>query len=136
MQQLQGSRVFDDRRFISESQGEWKSETEDGTLMSDLNLLAERNPATMIDPATQSETSMTDSRDLTSILVSRICHDLVSPVGAIVNGVDLVREIGGGDIEAELAMISQSSNRASALLQFYRIAFGAGSNLRAVPIFS
>lgn len=71
---------------------------------------------------------MTLAPDLTATLVSRICHDLISPVGAVVNGVDLVSEIGGGDIEAELSMISQSSNRASALLQYYRIAFGAAAD--------
>ncbi|MEM7212044.1 MAG: hypothetical protein AAF479_09135 [Pseudomonadota bacterium] len=70
---------------------------------------------------------MKQSTDISAILVSRICHDLVSPIGAIVNGIDLVREIGGGDVDAELAMISQSSNRASELLQYYRIAFGAAS---------
>lgn len=68
------------------------------------------------------------TEDLTAVLTSRICHDLVSPIGAIVNGVDLIREIGGGDIEAELGMINQSSARASALLQFYRVAFGAASS--------
>ncbi|MEM9059329.1 MAG: histidine phosphotransferase family protein [Pseudomonadota bacterium] len=68
------------------------------------------------------------TEDLTAVLTSRICHDLVSPIGAIVNGVDLIREIGGGDIEAELGMINQSSARASALLQFYRVAFGAAAS--------
>ena len=62
--------------------------------------------------------------DLSSILISRVCHDLVSPIGAVVNGIDLVRELGGADVDAELAMISQSSDRASALLKYYRIAFG------------
>ena len=63
--------------------------------------------------------------DLSSVIASRVCHDLVSPIGAIVNGVDLIREIGGGDVADELTMISQSAERASSLLQFYRIAFGA-----------
>ena len=62
---------------------------------------------------------------LAASVASRICHDLVSPVGAIVNGVDLVREMGpAGDAEA-IDMIGQSAERASALLQLYRIAFGA-----------
>ncbi|MEM7056910.1 MAG: histidine phosphotransferase family protein [Pseudomonadota bacterium] len=65
------------------------------------------------------------SVDLSATIASRICHDLVSPIGAIVNGVDLIREIGGGDVQDELGMISQSADRASSLLQFYRIAFGA-----------
>lgn len=63
--------------------------------------------------------------DLSATIASRICHDLVSPIGAIVNGVDLIREIGGADVSDELGMISQSADRASSLLQYYRIAFGA-----------
>jgi histidine phosphotransferase ChpT len=96
--------------------------------MSQTSILAERAPQVPDGKPDGNTSAMTGGLDLTSVLVSRICHDLVSPVGAIVNGVDLVREIGGGDIEAELAMISQSSNRASALLQYYRIAFGAASD--------
>ena len=68
---------------------------------------------------------MAEATDEISLLASRICHDLVSPVGAIVNGTDLIREIGIGDVQDEVAMISQSASRAAALLQFYRIAFGA-----------
>ena len=67
---------------------------------------------------------MTENADIAGLIVSRICHDLISPVGAIVNGTDLIAEIGTGDVQSELAMISQSAVRASATLQFYRIAFG------------
>ena len=62
---------------------------------------------------------------LAANLSSRICHDLVSPVGAIVNGIDLIREIGTTGLDQEFSMISQSAERASSLLQFYRLAFGA-----------
>jgi histidine phosphotransferase ChpT len=62
---------------------------------------------------------------LAASVSSRICHDLVSPVGAIVNGVDLVREMGPGERSEAIGMIGQSAERASALLQLYRIAFGA-----------
>lgn len=96
--------------------------------MSQTSILAERASETTTADTSASSSIVTPEQDLSSTLVSRICHDLVSPVGAIVNGVDLVREIGGGDIDAELAMISQSSNRASALLQYYRIAFGAAAD--------
>lgn len=65
--------------------------------------------------------------DLAAVISSRICHDLVSPVGAIVNGVDLIREIGPGGLDSEFGMISQSADRASGLLQFYRLAFGAAA---------
>ena len=61
---------------------------------------------------------------LAASLSSRICHDLVSPVGAVVNGVDLLREMGAGDHSEAIGMIGQSAERASALLQLYRIAFG------------
>lgn len=64
--------------------------------------------------------------DLAAAVASRICHDLVSPVGAVVNGVDLMREMGGAEADA-MGMVGQSAARASALLQFYRIAFGAAA---------
>ena len=65
--------------------------------------------------------------ELANVVASRICHDLVGPVGAVVNGVDLIREIGVGDVEDELGMVGQSGRRAADLLQFYRIAFGAAA---------
>lgn len=71
--------------------------------------------------------------ELAAAVASRICHDLVSPVGAIVNGVDLLREIGPADMPEAVGMIGQSAGRASALLQFYRIAFGAADD-EAQPI--
>ncbi len=63
--------------------------------------------------------------DLSALLGSRICHDLVSPVGAISNGLDLLAEIVPAGLEEEMSLIKQSSDRATDLLKFYRIAFGA-----------
>ncbi len=65
-----------------------------------------------------------DDIRLAASVSSRICHDLVSPVGAVVNGVDLVREMGAADHTEAIGMIGQSAERASALLQLYRVAFG------------
>lgn len=62
--------------------------------------------------------------ELAGILCARICHDLGSPVGAVVNGVDLVRELAGGKAGAELDMLERSARRAAALLRFHRLAFG------------
>ena len=62
--------------------------------------------------------------DLAGLICARLCHDLGSPVGAVVNGVDLLREIGGADGE-ELDMLERSARRAAALLRFHRTAFGA-----------
>lgn len=63
--------------------------------------------------------------DLPGLLSSRICHDLVSPVGAVQNGIDLLAEIAPPGLEEELTLIRQSSGRAADLLKFYRVAFGA-----------
>lgn len=72
--------------------------------------------------------------NLAASVSSRICHDLVSPVGAIVNGIDLVREMGSSDPSEALGMIGQSAERASALLQLYRIGFGAAeAEAQGVP---
>lgn len=66
---------------------------------------------------------MTDEPDLASLLGSRICHDLISPLGAIGNGVELML-LGGGRMRPELALIAQSVASANARVRFLRIAFG------------
>jgi len=63
--------------------------------------------------------------ELAGMVCARICHDLVSPVGAVVNGTDLIRELGKADAAEEMAMVEQSARRAAALLKFHRLAFGA-----------
>ena len=59
--------------------------------------------------------------DLAALLCSRVCHDIISPVGAINNGLELLDE-GGADEDA-MKLIRQSARNASARLQFARIAF-------------
>jgi histidine phosphotransferase ChpT len=66
-------------------------------------------------------------RALGGLVAARICHDLVGPVGAIANGVDLMAEIGGGAEGEEVALVRQSTARASALLRVLRLAFGQAS---------
>ncbi|MDF2232109.1 histidine phosphotransferase family protein [Albimonas sp. CAU 1670] len=63
--------------------------------------------------------------DYAALMCSRICHDLISPVGAIGNGVELLREVERGSDGTELQLIERSAEMASAYLQFLRIAFGA-----------
>ncbi|SEQ20620.1 histidine phosphotransferase ChpT [Loktanella sp. DSM 29012] len=63
------------------------------------------------------------SRDLATLVGSRICHDLISPIGAIGNGVELLSMGGGGADEMDL--ISGSVGQASARIRFFRIAYGA-----------
>jgi histidine phosphotransferase ChpT len=64
--------------------------------------------------------------DLAALLCSRVCHDIISPVGAINNGLELLDE-GGADQDA-MNLIRQSAKNASARLQFARIAFGAAGS--------
>jgi histidine phosphotransferase ChpT len=58
------------------------------------------------------------------LLASRLCHDLVGPLGAVGNGLELVAEDGGMAAEA-LALAQRSAKRATNRLQFFRYAFGA-----------
>jgi histidine phosphotransferase ChpT len=60
------------------------------------------------------------------LLASRLCHELISPVGAINNGVELLTEGDAGFARDATALIGQSARRAAARLQFYRFAYGAG----------
>ncbi len=64
--------------------------------------------------------------NLTELMSSRICHDLISPVGAIGNGLELMNELSGPTPELEL--IGQSAHTAQAKLKFFRIAFGASGD--------
>ncbi len=66
---------------------------------------------------------MTDQADLTALLGSRICHDLISPIGAIGNGVELLM-MEGGTPSPELALIAESVASANARIRFFRVAFG------------
>ena len=64
--------------------------------------------------------------DLTALIGSRICHDLVSPLGAIGNGVELLT-MSGTTAGPELALITESIENANARIRFFRVAFGAAS---------
>ena len=59
------------------------------------------------------------------LMCSRLCHDLISPVGAINNGVELVAELGPADTVEAMDLIADSGQRAAARLQLYRLAYGA-----------
>jgi histidine phosphotransferase ChpT len=62
--------------------------------------------------------------ELAGIVCARICHDLVGPVGAVVNGTDLIADLGLANAEEEMALVAQSVRRAAAMLKFHRLAFG------------
>ncbi len=64
------------------------------------------------------------SSDIAGLLGSRICHDLISPIGAISNGVELLSMAGAGS-GPEIGLIAQSVDHAAARIAFFRVAFGA-----------
>ncbi|MDT8343773.1 MAG: histidine phosphotransferase family protein [Thermohalobaculum sp.] len=61
---------------------------------------------------------------LAGLVAARICHDLVSPVGAIGNAADLIDELSGAPIGEELDLLRQSAARATSMLRLHRLAFG------------
>lgn len=70
--------------------------------------------------------------DLAALLCSRVCHDLISPVGAIVNGVEVFDEDKDEETRTfALELIKKSARGASARLQFCRLAFGAAGSAGA-----
>lgn len=67
--------------------------------------------------------------DLAALLCSRLCHDLISPVGAIINGLEVMEEDKDEETKTfALDLIKKSATQASAKLQFCRLAFGAAGS--------
>lgn len=76
------------------------------------------------------------SHPLAVLIASRICHDLVSPLGAIINGLELLH-ISGIPDSPELALIASSATNATARIRFFRLAFGQaeeGQNIQAKEV--
>lgn len=62
------------------------------------------------------------------MLSSKVCHDIISPVGAINNGVELIEDIGGSVTDDAMKLISSSATQAARRLRLFRMAYGkAGS---------
>lgn len=68
------------------------------------------------------------------LMASRICHDLVSPVGAINNGVELLEEMGADAGEEAMQLIATSALQASIRLKCFRLAYGAAGTDRNIGI--
>jgi histidine phosphotransferase ChpT len=73
-----------------------------------------------------------DSLDLAALLCSRVCHDVISPVGAIINGLEVLEDDSDASMrDFALEVIGKSAKQASARLQFARLAFGAAGSAGA-----
>lgn len=67
-----------------------------------------------------------DLKDSASLLGSRLCHDLISPLGAISNGVELLSMTGAANTP-EMKLIEEAVASANARVKFFRVAFGAAT---------
>src|SRR4051794_296813 len=73
-----------------------------------------------------------DSLDLAALLCSRVCHDVISPVGAIGNGLEVLEDEKDPAMrDFALDLIRKSARQASGRLQFARLAFGAAGSAGA-----
>ena len=77
-------------------------------------------------------TSPWQTADLAALIGSRICHDLISPIGAINNGLELL-VMSGEATGPEIGLIGESVGNASARIRFFRIAFGAAGDQMVGP---
>lgn len=85
-----------------------------------------RNPHVHMDPA------------VLEILASRICHDLISPVGAVHNGVEFLQDTDIANGAEAIELIAMSAAMATAKLQAFRLAYGAGgrdTNLKPSDVY-
>ena len=74
-----------------------------------------------------------EQTSLAALIGSRICHDLINPIGAISNGLELVAMTAPTPDTPEMTLIQQSCDNASARIRFFRIAFGSTGDQRVVP---
>jgi histidine phosphotransferase ChpT len=73
-----------------------------------------------------------EALDLAALLCSRVCHDIISPVGAITNGLEVLDEDNSEEMKTfAFDLIRSSARQASAKLQFARLAFGAAGSAGA-----
>jgi histidine phosphotransferase ChpT len=74
-----------------------------------------------------------ETLDLAALLCSRVCHDLISPVGAVINGLEVLEDDNDEETKTfALDLIKKSARQASARLQFCRLAFGAAGSAGAM----
>ncbi|MFK7753501.1 MAG: histidine phosphotransferase family protein [Sedimentitalea sp.] len=73
-----------------------------------------------------------NSANLAALIGSRICHDLISPIGAITNGLELL-DLSGSLQGPEMDLISDSVGNAGARIRFFRVAYGAAGDQMMGP---
>ena len=70
------------------------------------------------------------AHDLAALMCSKLCHDLISPIGALGNGLEVLADESNGELRHDaLELIESSAKAASAKLQFARLAFGMAGGI-------
>lgn len=70
--------------------------------------------------------------EFSALMVSRVCHDLVGPLGAVVNGLEVLEDESDASMRDDaIKLVTSSANQALARIQFMRIAFGAAGSAGA-----
>jgi histidine phosphotransferase ChpT len=70
--------------------------------------------------------------EFAALMVSRVCHDLVGPLGAVVNGMEVLEDERDPAMRADaIKLVTMSADQALARIQFMRIAFGAAGSAGA-----
>jgi len=79
---------------------------------------------------------MISQTDLAAMLCSRLCHDMLSPVGALANGLELLADEQDPEMRARcMELLEQSARISTDKLKFFRLAFGAAGGFgEAIPI--
>lgn len=77
-----------------------------------------------------------DDIEFSAVLCSRLCHDLISPVGAIANGLEILGDEDDAAMRTEvMQLLGQSAEATSARLKFFRLSFGVGGGFgEKVPL--
>ena len=68
-----------------------------------------------------------DDLRLSALLCTRLCHDLIGPAGAVVNGVELLTDLPGAVDEEVLELIRHSAGETTRRLKYFRVALGIPS---------
>ncbi len=79
----------------------------------------------------ESHLPVDDTPNVASLIASRICHDLISPIGAVTNGLELVA-LSGTISGEEMTLVNESAARANARIRLFRIAFGPAADNQTV----
>ena len=70
--------------------------------------------------------AVSESERLTELLCSRLCHDLISPLSAITNGIELVADGDKQTLDDAIGLIGTSARQGTSRLAYFRLALGAG----------